>query len=121
MYKDDGQSYKDAANCADDAMAAVMFLKGADPSRHGQLLRDLHNQHTRGLGKYPKYPISVYVLMTVFDSVQNKRKTGVTMENEGVIFISNKQKDKACEEKKETIKMLSLWGEGTLQVRVFQV
>ena len=43
MYKDDGQSDKDAANSAEDAMVAVMFYKGADPTRHRELLRDLHN------------------------------------------------------------------------------
>ena len=63
MYKDDGQSDKDAANSAEDPMAAVMFLKGANPTRHGELLKDLHNQHTRRLGKYCKDSISVYELI----------------------------------------------------------
>ena len=95
MYNDDGQSDKDAANSAEYAMAAIIFLKGADPTRHGELLRDLHNQHTRGLEEYPKDPISVYELMTIYDNVKNKRKTSVTMENEGVTFITKEQKDKA--------------------------
>ena len=63
MYKDDGHSDKDTANSAEDAMAAVMFLKGADTTRHGELLRDFHNQHTRGLGECPKDPISAYELI----------------------------------------------------------
>ena len=72
VYKNDGQSDNDVTNSVEEAMAVVMFLKGADPIRHGELLRDLHNQHTRGLGEYPKDPFLAYKLMTVYDNVLKK-------------------------------------------------
>ena len=106
MYKDDEQSDKHAANSAEDAIVAVMFLKGADHFRHGELLRDLHIQHTRGLVEYPKDPILVYELMTVYDNFQNKKKIGVTMENEEVTFITKEQKDKTWEERKKQLNRL---------------
>ena len=91
------------------ALDEVILIAGGHIGQHPALIKvyndvgqgdnnatksDLHNQHTRGSGKYPKDLISVYELMTIYDIAQNKRMIGVKMENEGVTFITKEQKDK---------------------------